>query len=283
MLTAGTDTYTYDANGSVTAKTTGGGAVTTFTYDFQNRITQITAPTASESSQYSPDGSRVFVRNAAIGGALGPMYDTISNPVLDMDAAGSVGIYRLYGPGIDEPLGEWRRVSKMATGKFRKGSGFALAVELLTALVFLDLVYVSGRFFRQQGMGRGWRIALLIILVIGTFAAVLQYLAARSGGRLRKGLLVIETPLGKTIDAIHGWYVFPFWLLGPMWLSLLVKEKLSGSTRLDVDLKYGAFNSLVRVAGTNDPVRVREAVRRMKESPGSLSEYLLSLELNRLL
>jgi YD repeat-containing protein len=105
MLTAGTDTYTYDANGNVTAKTTGGAAVTTLSYDFQNRITQITAPTASESSQYSPDGSRVFVNNAAIGGAIGPMYDTISNPVLDMDGVGSVGIHRLYGPVIDEPLG----------------------------------------------------------------------------------------------------------------------------------------------------------------------------------
>jgi len=114
MLTAGTDAYTYDANGNVSAKTTGGGAVTTFAYDFQNRITQITAPTASENSQYSPDGSRVFVSNAAIGGAIGPMYDTI-NPVLDMDAAGSVGIYRLYGPGIDEPLGEWRRVNNQTT------------------------------------------------------------------------------------------------------------------------------------------------------------------------
>jgi len=143
MLTAGTDAYTYDANGNVSAKTTGGGAVTTFTYDFQNRNTQITAPTGSETSQYSPDGSRVFLNNAGISGAIGPIYDQIGNPVLDMDGAGSVGIYRLYGPGIDEPLGEWRRATNQTTFLHHDALNSVTMVSNSTGAVNYRIAYTA--------------------------------------------------------------------------------------------------------------------------------------------
>jgi RHS repeat-associated protein len=134
MLTAGGDTYTYDANGSVISKLTAGGALTTFTYDFQNRLTQITGPQGNERSQYAPDGTRVDIYGSTADaqynpGEIGPQYDTIGNPILDMGNDRLVWVYRLYGPGIDEPLAEWRRINTQTTFLHKDALGSITAVS----------------------------------------------------------------------------------------------------------------------------------------------------------
>ena len=105
---AGTEAFTYDDNGSLTVKETTLGK-TTFTYDAANRLTHVAAPTASETSSYAPNGRRSQITSPAVEGTVQPEYDLAGNPILDMDQNGTrVWIYRVYGPGMDEVLGEWR-------------------------------------------------------------------------------------------------------------------------------------------------------------------------------
>ena len=146
MLTAGGDTYTYDPNGSVISKLTAGGALTTFTYDFQNRITQITGPQGNERSQYAPDGARVDIYGSTVDtqynpGEVGPTYDLQGNPVLDMGTDRLPWIYRLYGPGIDEPLAEWRRINSQTTFLHKDALGSITAVSAPSGAVSYRITY----------------------------------------------------------------------------------------------------------------------------------------------
>jgi YD repeat-containing protein len=63
LLSAGATSYTWDANGNLAKKTTG-GAETTFTYDFENRLTSVTHPDTSITAfTYYPDGAWLSITN----------------------------------------------------------------------------------------------------------------------------------------------------------------------------------------------------------------------------
>src|SRR5690606_20617783 len=53
VLTAGSDTYTYDAVGNMLS-----GAGPTLTYDGDNRLVEVATATATTAYAYGPDGSR---------------------------------------------------------------------------------------------------------------------------------------------------------------------------------------------------------------------------------
>jgi RHS repeat-associated protein len=102
LLRAGNDTFIYDANGSVTSKTTLRGT-TTLVYDGQNRVTSIAGPDGNETSVWGADGTRVRMNNATQSyGDSKIIYDLRGNAVFET----GFGVYRVFGPGVDEVLGE---------------------------------------------------------------------------------------------------------------------------------------------------------------------------------
>lgn len=106
LLSAGTDTFTYDANGNTKTKTTATGT-TSFTYDIKNRITAIAGPDGSETSTFAPDDTRVRMNNSSLTGDEKILYDFTGNPVTTY-GGNSYEYERVYGPGTDELLGEWK-------------------------------------------------------------------------------------------------------------------------------------------------------------------------------
>jgi len=107
LLTAGSDAFTYDANGSVTRKQTAAGT-TNITYDAANRAVSVAAPDGTETSQYAPDGSRAYINGSGSASNWSntfPIYDR-GNPIADGANGSGINYYRTYGPGIDEPLAE---------------------------------------------------------------------------------------------------------------------------------------------------------------------------------
>ena len=108
LLSAGSDSFVYDANGSATSKTTVRGT-TALVYDGQNRVTSIAGPDGNESSVWGPDGTRVRMNNQQWSyGDSKLLYDLRGNAIYD--AAGYT-IYRVFGPGVDEVLAEHKNTS----------------------------------------------------------------------------------------------------------------------------------------------------------------------------
>ncbi len=121
LLTANADSFTYDGNGNMVTKTTASGT-TTMVYDSANRTTSINGPDGDETNTWSPGGQRAQMTGrmytSITGGSnvtntsfpLRPIYDLMGNPIADTGNSGTrqVARYRVYGPGIDEPLAETR-------------------------------------------------------------------------------------------------------------------------------------------------------------------------------
>ncbi len=73
LLTAGANTYTYDANGNRTSKTTVSGTVY-YAYDYCNMLTGITKPDGSVTYTYDGDARKVS-RNSTVSGASYFLFD----------------------------------------------------------------------------------------------------------------------------------------------------------------------------------------------------------------
>ena len=92
----GVNGYTYDANGSQTAKT--GSASYAFGYDVDNRLTSISG---SETAIYSYDYQGRRTSKTEAGVTTTYLYDGL-NPIAE--TVSGVPKYILNGPSIDEPL-----------------------------------------------------------------------------------------------------------------------------------------------------------------------------------
>jgi RHS repeat-associated protein len=94
--------YTYDADGNTLSKTNNGGA-TTYTWDFENRLTSVTQPSGSVTSfVYDPFGRRI--QKTAPSGTTTYVYDG-DNIIEELTGTtGTMSERYTYGPGIDEPL-----------------------------------------------------------------------------------------------------------------------------------------------------------------------------------
>jgi RHS repeat-associated protein len=99
--------YNYDNNGSLTSKSDG----TAYTWDFENRLTQVTLPGSggTVTFKYDPFGRRI--QKAFIQGTTTTttnyVYDG-ANAVEEVDANAVVLARYTQGMGIDEPLAELR-------------------------------------------------------------------------------------------------------------------------------------------------------------------------------
>lgn len=94
-------TYIYDANGNLTSKTDSGGTWT-YTWDFENRLTQVVKPNGvSVSYKYDALGRRIR-RVPSAGVSTNFVYDG-QEVIKDINSDGSTVDY-LNGPGIDNKL-----------------------------------------------------------------------------------------------------------------------------------------------------------------------------------
>jgi RHS repeat-associated protein len=102
QLTATTSaTYTYDNNGNTLSKTEGTD-VTQYTWDYENRLTQVTLPNSSVVTfKYDPFGRRIQKSSAA--GTINYLYDG-ANIEQELDASGTLVAEYTQSKSIDEPL-----------------------------------------------------------------------------------------------------------------------------------------------------------------------------------
>jgi RHS repeat-associated protein len=99
--------YTYDANGDVTAETNTNGT-TQFGWDFENRLTQAVVPGTNGGTttfKYDPFGRRI--QKSGPLGMTNYLYDGVSD-IEEVDGAGNILARYTEGRTIDEPLSELR-------------------------------------------------------------------------------------------------------------------------------------------------------------------------------
>jgi len=113
-------TYAYDAEGNLTSKTqtAGGTAVTTYSYDYRNRLTGVTvrasaggAVTSQSTYTYDAQDRRIGVN--ANGTPTWTAYDG-QNPYADFNGAGVMQTRYLYGPAVDALLARTSAVGTTA-------------------------------------------------------------------------------------------------------------------------------------------------------------------------
>jgi RHS repeat-associated protein len=93
--------YTYDANGNTLSHTNGSGT-TSYTWDFENRLTAVTlASGGAVTYEYDPFGRRIYSGNPS--GTTIYVYDG-DNISEELSGTGAVQERYTYGPGVDEPL-----------------------------------------------------------------------------------------------------------------------------------------------------------------------------------
>ena len=109
LTSDGTYTYTYDNEGNVLTKTRiSDGQVTSFTWDYRNRLTEVVVKTSTGTVQqddkftYDVEGRRIGTSTLS-GGQQWTVYDG-ENPYADFNASGVVTYRYLYGAGVDTLL-----------------------------------------------------------------------------------------------------------------------------------------------------------------------------------
>ncbi len=115
LLSDGTYTYEYDAEGNRTKRTnTATGATDEYTWDYRDRLTRVLSRTSggavTRDVRYAYDAEDDRVRKEVDGDGDGA-YETTENYAyaggqlaLVLDGAGAVQERYLYGPGVDQPL-----------------------------------------------------------------------------------------------------------------------------------------------------------------------------------
>jgi RHS repeat-associated protein len=101
LTNTNTATFTYDSNGNVSAKTDAAGT-TQYSWDFENRLKQVTLPNGrTVAYKYDALGRRVQ-RTPSVGISTNFVYDG-SDVIKDLNSDGSTVDY-VDGPGIDNKL-----------------------------------------------------------------------------------------------------------------------------------------------------------------------------------
>ena len=103
--------YTYDNNGNTASKTDSGGT-TQYSWDYENRLTQVTLPGSGGTVlfKYDPFGRRI--QKSSTNGITNYLYSG-ENAVADVDSSGAFIARYLQSGDVDQPL-----ASAIATGTF---------------------------------------------------------------------------------------------------------------------------------------------------------------------
>ena len=141
LLSAGADTFTYDGNGNVLTRNSPRGA-TTFSYDYKDRLINVNGPDGRETNLYSANGLRVDMSGASIeNGQVRVFYDLNQNPIVDWGTDNRIWTYRLYAPGVDTPLAEYRRANNRTSFLHVDGLGSVTAVTNTSGQVLYRSTY----------------------------------------------------------------------------------------------------------------------------------------------
>ena len=99
-------TYTYDNNGNTLTKVASAGT-TSYSWDFENRLTSVTSPASggTVNFKYDPFGRRV--QKVSSTGTTTHVYDG-ANVLEEVDSSGNVLARYVQNSGVDEPLAETR-------------------------------------------------------------------------------------------------------------------------------------------------------------------------------
>jgi RHS repeat-associated protein len=101
LLASADAAFTYDNNGNTLTKTAG-SEVTSYTWDFENRLAQVSLPDGSTVSfEYDPFGRRIQKMSAS--GTINYLYGG-AGITEERDASGNILARYVQGLGIDEPL-----------------------------------------------------------------------------------------------------------------------------------------------------------------------------------
>ena len=137
--------YTYDNNGNLLSKTDSTGT-TTYTWDFENRLTSVTLPGSggTVSFKYDPFRRRVY-KSSSVGTSIFA-YDG-DNLVEEANTSGAVVARYAQGVGVDEPLSELRG----STTSYYEADGLGSISSLTTATGALAETYTFDSFGKQTG------------------------------------------------------------------------------------------------------------------------------------
>ncbi len=112
LTSDGTYNYTYNNEGNMLTKTRiSDGQVTNFTWDYRNRLTEVTVKTSTGTTlqddkfTYDVQNQRIG-KNTLSGGQSWTIYDR-SNPYADFNSGGSLTYRYLYGVGLDTLLARY--------------------------------------------------------------------------------------------------------------------------------------------------------------------------------
>jgi RHS repeat-associated protein len=94
-------TYTYNYNGNMGTKTNGDGT-TTYEYDSENRLVQITDP-ESRVTTYTYDGLGRRIEKTVDGTITRYIYD-LEDILFEYDGSNNITARYTHGPGIDDPI-----------------------------------------------------------------------------------------------------------------------------------------------------------------------------------
>ncbi len=106
LLEDSTFTNSYDANGNLVTKTAKAtGAITTYTYDAENRLTRVQTSTLTATYRYDALGRRIAkeITQAGTLTVTRYIYDN-EDILLELDGTNVLQARYSHGPGIDEPL-----------------------------------------------------------------------------------------------------------------------------------------------------------------------------------
>ena len=144
-------TYTYDANGNLTSKTSRATAeVTTYTYDAENQLIRVDRPGVVAEYRYDALGRRIA--KIVNGMSTRFVYDN-EDIVAEVDSAGIARATYSHGPGIDEPLAMFRSIAGVNTFLFHAdGLGSITNLTTPTGAPVRSYTYDSfGRIVAQSG------------------------------------------------------------------------------------------------------------------------------------
>ncbi len=100
-------TFNYDKNGNLTKKTQNGSDITTYTFDYENKITRIDYPDETYSAyKYDALGRRIEKRDRS--GNINCYYYDGQNFVAEHDGSNNLVANYVQGLGIDNPISMFR-------------------------------------------------------------------------------------------------------------------------------------------------------------------------------
>jgi len=101
-VTASNASYSYDSNGNTLTKTVGSNT-TTYTWDYENRLTSVTLPGSGGTVyfKYDPLGRRIY---KALGSVVSVYAYDGDNLIEETNSSGSVVARYAQNLNIDEPL-----------------------------------------------------------------------------------------------------------------------------------------------------------------------------------